>query len=141
MKSQRVRRVYSYLLIAFCILIVTGTSRLMAQDDSALFWSISKDGEQAGSSLWIVPSKNPACLPSLLIDQNSAESSCATSWLDPVRTITQKAIKKYRSTFLRYGFLLFIFMAIHGAIPYAPMLVEWGLLCRALPIDSGDFFP
>jgi uncharacterized protein YbaP (TraB family) len=59
MKSQRV---YSYLLIAFCVLIVTGTSRLLAQDDSALFWSISKDGEQAGFLLGTIHSEDPRVL-------------------------------------------------------------------------------
>jgi uncharacterized protein YbaP (TraB family) len=62
MKSQRVRRVYSYLLIAFCVLIVTGTSRLLAQDDSALFWSISKDGKQAGFLLGTIHSEDPRVL-------------------------------------------------------------------------------
>jgi uncharacterized protein YbaP (TraB family) len=62
MKSQRFRRVYSYLLIAFCVLIVTGTSRLLAQDDSALFWSISKDGKQAGFLLGTIHSEDPRVL-------------------------------------------------------------------------------
>ena len=60
-KSFR-RKVYSYLLITFCILIVTGTSRLLAQDDSALFWSISKDGEQAGFLLGTIHSEDPRVL-------------------------------------------------------------------------------
>ena len=56
------RKVYSYLLITFCILILTGTSRLLARDDSALFWSISKDGEQAGFLLGTIHSEDPRVL-------------------------------------------------------------------------------
>jgi len=60
--SQPVRRFYWYLLIAFCVLIVTGTSRLLAQEDSALFWSISKDGVQAGFLLGTIHSEDPRVL-------------------------------------------------------------------------------
>ena len=62
MKSQRVRRVYPYLLIAFCVLIITGTNRLLAQDESALFWSISKDGERTGFLLGTIHSEDPRVL-------------------------------------------------------------------------------
>jgi len=49
-------------LIAFCVLIVAGSSRLLAQEDSALFWSISKDGEQAGFLLGTIHSEDPRVL-------------------------------------------------------------------------------
>jgi len=62
MTSQRARRFDWYFLIACYVLIVTGTSQLLAQDDSALFWSISKDGGQAGFLLGTIHSEDPRVL-------------------------------------------------------------------------------
>jgi len=44
---------------AFCVLTVTESGRLAAQQDSALFWSISKDGQAAGYLLGTIHSEDP----------------------------------------------------------------------------------
>jgi uncharacterized protein YbaP (TraB family) len=46
----------------FCVLALTGTSGLTAQDDTALYWSIGRDGEPAGFLLGTIHSEDPRVL-------------------------------------------------------------------------------
>jgi len=87
--SQRVRRFYWYLLIAFCVLIVTGSNRLRAQEDSALFWSISKNGEQAGFLLGTIHSEDPRVLdfPPEFVDDLNANQVFAMEMVPDLPTL------------------------------------------------------
>jgi len=69
-KTQRVysdrrpyrREVARYFFIALCVLVNAGSNPLLAQDDTALFWSISRDGEPAGHLLGTIHSEDPRVL-------------------------------------------------------------------------------
>jgi len=56
------RAVAAVVFTLLSIFVMTGTNRLMAQSDSALFWSIGKDGEQAGFLLGTIHSEDPRVL-------------------------------------------------------------------------------
>ncbi len=83
------RKIYSYLLIALCVLIVTGSNRLLAQDDSALFWSISKNGEQAGFLLGTIHSEDPRVLdfPREFMDDLNANQVFAMEMVPDLPTL------------------------------------------------------
>ena len=83
------RKVGRYFLIAFCVLIMTGSSQLVAQDDSALFWSISKDGEQAGFLLGTIHSEDPRVLdfPLEFMDDLSANQVFAMEMVPDLPTL------------------------------------------------------
>ena len=80
---------FSWFLIAFCVLTVTGSGRLLAQDDSALFWSISKDGERAGCLLGTIHSEDPRVLdfPPGFIDELSANQVFAMEMVPDLPTL------------------------------------------------------
>ena len=80
---------FSRFLIAFCVLAVTGTDRLLAQDDSALFWSISKDGERAGCLLGTIHSEDPRVLdfPPGFTDDLSANQVFAMEMVPDLPTL------------------------------------------------------
>jgi len=83
------RKVYSYLLIALCVLIVTGSNRLRAQEDSALFWSISKNDEQAGFLLGTIHSEDPRVLdfPPEFVDDLNANQVFAMEMVPDLPTL------------------------------------------------------
>jgi uncharacterized protein YbaP (TraB family) len=83
------RKVYLVLLIALCVLIVTGSSRLRAQEDSALFWSISKNGEQAGYLLGTIHSEDPRVLdfPLEFVDDLNANQVFAMEMVPDLPTL------------------------------------------------------
>ena len=83
------RKVGRYFLIAFCVLIMIGSSQLVAQDDSALFWSISKDGEQAGFLLGTIHSEDPRVLdfPLEFMDDLSANQVYAMEMVPDLPTL------------------------------------------------------
>ena len=82
-------KVYAYLLIALCVLIVTGSNRLLAQEDSALFWSISKNGEQAGFLLGTIHSEDPRVLdfPPEFVDDLNANQVFAMEMVPDLPTL------------------------------------------------------
>jgi len=77
------------LLIALCVLIVTGSSRLRAQEDSALFWSINKNGEQAGYLLGTIHSEDPRVLdfPLEFVDDLNANQVFAMEMVPDLPTL------------------------------------------------------
>ena len=76
-------------MIAFCVLVLTGSSQLVAQDDSALFWSISKDGKQAGFLLGTIHSEDPRVLdfPLEFMDDLSANQVYAMEMVPDLPTL------------------------------------------------------
>ena len=89
LNNRNSQHVFSWFLTAICVLTVTGTGRLLAQDDSALFWSISKDGERAGCLLGTIHSEDPRVLdfPPGFIDELSANQVFAMEMVPDLPTL------------------------------------------------------
>ena len=77
------------LFAVFCVIVMAGNKPLFAQDDSALFWSISKQGEPAGFLLGTIHSEDPRVLdfPLELIDKLSANQVFAMEIVPDLPTI------------------------------------------------------
>jgi uncharacterized protein YbaP (TraB family) len=84
-------KVLAYFFAAFSVLVAAGTDLPAAQDDSALFWSIGKDGEQAGFLLGTIHSEDPRVLdfPVEFIDELSSNQIFAMEIVPDLPTLNR----------------------------------------------------
>jgi uncharacterized protein YbaP (TraB family) len=85
------RKFLAVIFVALGTVALTGSDQLLAQGESALFWSISKDGEPAGYLLGTIHSEDPRVLdfPPAFIDQLNANQVFAMEILPDLPTLSR----------------------------------------------------
>lgn len=87
--SRLARRVLALVFILICLFATTGPERLQAGVDSALFWSISKNGQHKGYLLGTIHSEDPRVLdfPTAFIEQLNSNEIFAMEMVPDLPTI------------------------------------------------------
>jgi uncharacterized protein YbaP (TraB family) len=85
------RKVLAILLVSLSMVGMSATNPLMAQDDSALFWSIGRDGEPAGYLLGTIHSEDPRVLdfPSEFIEELNSNQVFAMEIVPDLPTLNR----------------------------------------------------